>query len=67
MGYEIRWKRRGARWDSPIRETWTLHTPLARDWDEAGAMVADIGKRHDPVVITVVPEDQVNKATKTNE
>lgn len=65
MGYEIRWKRRGARWDSPIHETWVLHTPLARDWHEAGVMITAIGKEHDPMIITVVPEDQINKR-KTN-
>ena len=61
MSWEIRWKRKNAPLYGRIEETWTLHVPLARTWAEAGAMVAAIGKEHDPLVITVVPENTLRK------
>ena len=57
MAWEIRWKRKGATWDMPIRESWTLHVPLPETPEEVGAMVTQLLKQHDPPVLTIVPED----------
>jgi hypothetical protein len=61
MAWEIRWRRKGAKYDEPIRETWTLHMPLARTPEEAGAMVTVLLKQHDPPVLTIVTEELLKK------
>lgn len=66
MNYEIRWKRRlSTERDEFIADAWTLHRPLPRSEDEAGTVVAELLKKHRPLVVTIVEEKFLESGTKS--